>query len=134
MGGATCINAWQSLTDKGLSPVGGVLCAAPVISRSIQKIPLDANGNRPALPLEFFKENLLFNILDKAKALHHVMIFHGDADEVVPVNNAHNLFNAMQAPKEKIIHRGGAHQMNNQADQKDFEIRALAWFKSIFKL
>ncbi|MCG8632892.1 MAG: alpha/beta hydrolase [Desulfobacterales bacterium] len=133
MGGATCINAWQALADKGFSPMGGVLCAAPVISRSIKNIPLDANGDRPALPLEFFKKNLLFNILDKARALHHVMIFHGDADEVVPVNNAHDLFNAMQAPKEKVIHKNGAHQMTAEADQKDFEIRALDWFKSIFK-
>ncbi len=134
MGGATCINAWHPLMDAGFSPMGGILCAAPVISRSIQNIPLDANGNRPALPLQFFKENLLFNILDKAKALHHVMIFHGDADEIVPVSNAHDLFNTMQAPKKKIIHKDGTHQMTSTADQKDFETRAPAWFKSVFNL
>ncbi len=134
MGGATCINAWQPLMDAGFPPMGGILCAAPVVSRTIQNIPLDANGDRPALPLQFFKENLLFNILDKAKTLHHVMIFHGDADEIVPVSNAHDLFNAMQTPKEKIIHKNGAHQMASTTDQKDFEIRAPAWFKSVFNL
>ncbi len=134
MGGATCINAWQKLEDAGMPPMGGILCAAPVISRSIQNIPTQANGNRPALPLSFFAENLLFNILDQAQSLHHVMIFHGDADEVVPVFNAHDLYGAMQSPKEIIIHQGGSHQMNSPNDQADFETRALAWFKDIFSL
>lgn len=134
MGGATCINAWQDLSDAGMPPMGGILCAAPVISRSIQNIPTQANGSRPALPLSFFAENLLFNILDRAQSLHHVMIFHGDADEVVPVFNAHDLYGAMQSPKEIIIHEGGGHQMNAKKDQQDFEIRALVWFKDIFNL
>ena len=132
MGGATCINAWQFLEQAGLSPMGGVLCAAPVISRTIKNIPLEANDNRPALPLKFFAENLLFSILDKAAALHHVMIFHGDADEIVPVSNAHDLYDAMQSPKEKIIHRGGSHQMTSKTDQADFETRALDWYTTIF--
>jgi len=132
MGGATCINAWHALEQTGFRPMGGVLCAAPVISRTIENIPLEGNGNRPALPLDFFKENLLFNILDKAKALHHVIIFHGDADEIVPVSNAHALYDAMQAPKEKIIHKNGSHQMTSKVDQKDFEIRAIAWYQKIF--
>ena len=134
MGGATCINAWQVLEKIGFSPKGGVFCAAPVVSRTIHNIPLEANGNRPALPLSFFKDNLLFNLLDQAKSLHHVMIFHGDADEIVPVSNAHDLFSAMQAPKEKIIHPDGRHQMTDRGHQKDFEQKALDWYKSIFNL
>lgn len=134
MGGATCINAWQPLSDAGFTPMGGVLCAAPVVSRTIRNIPLEANGNRPALPLSFFKENLLFDLLDSAKSLHHVMIFHGDADNIVPVSNAHDLFNAMQPPRKKIIHKNGSHQMTDPADQADFETRAVAWFKDIFAL
>ncbi len=134
MGGATCINAWQELETDGIFPIGGVLCAAPVISRTIKNIPFDANDHRPALPLEFFAENLLFNILDRASALHHVMIFHGDADEIVPVSNAHELYGAMQAPKQVIIHKGGSHQMTAGVDQADFEVRSLAWYKTIFNL
>jgi len=62
------------------------------------------------------------------------MIFHGDADEIVPVSNAHDLYQAMQAPKEIIIRKDGNHQMTSEADQADFEVRALAWFKKIFSL
>ncbi len=133
MGGATCINAWQALAAKHFFPMGGVLCAAPIISHTIKNIPTQANENRPALPLKFFAKNLLFNLMDQARGLHHVMIFHGDADNIVPVSNAHDLYDAIQAPKEKIIHPGGDHQMTEPEHQADFEMRSLAWYQRIFK-
>ncbi len=133
MGGATCINAWESLGALGVEICGGVICSAPVQSRTIKNIPFQADGNRPALPLSFFKKNLLFNLLDKTKALHHLLIFHGDADEVVPVSNAHDIYTRMQSPKKKIIHRGGDHQMTSKDHQAEFAREMLAWFLSVFK-
>jgi alpha-beta hydrolase superfamily lysophospholipase len=132
MGGATCINAWEPLSPLGINICGGVFCSAPVQSRTIENIPVHANGNRPALPLSFFEQNLLFNLLDKTRALHHVLIFHGDADEVVPVDNAHNIYTHMQFPKRKIIHNRGDHQMTSKAHQADFARQALEWFRGIF--
>lgn len=132
MGGATCINAWESLAPLGITVCGGVLCSTPVQSRTIENIPVHANGKRPALPLSFFEQNLLFNLLDKTSALHHVLIFHGDADEVVPVGNAHDIYTHMQSPKRKIIHPKGDHQMTSKAHQADFAVQAVDWFRSIF--
>ncbi len=132
MGGATCINAWESLDGLGINICGGVLCSTPVQSRTIQNIPVHANGNRPALPLSFFEKNLLFNLLDKSCALHHVLIFHGDADEVVPVDNAHDIYTHMQSPKQKIIHTKGDHQMSSKTHQADFARQAVDWFQGIF--
>ncbi|MDD9304302.1 MAG: alpha/beta hydrolase [Desulfobacter sp.] len=134
IGGATCINSWETLELMGRPPMGGVLCASPVKSQTIKNIPTQANGNRPALPMAFFEKNLLFDILGKAKHLHHVMIFHGDKDEIVPISNAQDLFNTMQSPKERIIHKNGTHQMTHPSDQADFEVRALAWYQQIFSL
>lgn len=132
MGGATCINAWESLTAMDLDLRGGVLCAAPVKSRTIENIPLEANGNRPALPLSFFRDNLLFDLRDRVALLHNLLIFHGDADEVVPVANAHWIFQAMQHPKKCIIQPGGDHQMSSTTDQAEFEREAPAWFRQLF--
>ena len=132
MGGATCINAWESLDKLGINICGGVLCSAPVQSITIENIPVHANGNRPALPLSFFEKNLLFNLLDKTVALHHVLIFHGDADEVVPVGNAHDIYTHMQSPKKKVIHTKGDHQMTSKSDQADFARQAMDWFRGIF--
>lgn len=133
MGGATCINAWDAIDKMDLLLCGAVLCSAPVKSRSIENIPVQATDNRPALPLSFFKDNLLFNIEEKAKNLHHALIFHGDADEVVPVSNAHTIYDAAKDPKQIIIHQNGDHQMTSRKDQMQFEIETLAWFLRCFK-
>ncbi len=132
MGAATCISAWQNLERAGFRIQGAVLCASPVNTRTITRIPMAGNDKRPALSLDFFKDNLLYDLSEQAKALHHVMIFHGSADEVVPVENANILYAAMQAPKEMIRHDGGDHQMTNQAHQQDFEQKMTAWYKSVF--
>jgi alpha-beta hydrolase superfamily lysophospholipase len=134
MGGATCINAWQDLERAGFRIQGAVLCASPVNTLTIKRIPLAGNDKRPALSLDFFKDNLLYDLSGQAKALHHVMIFHGTADKVVPVENADILYAAMQAPKEMILHDGGDHQMTNQAHQQDFEQKMTAWYKSVFNI
>jgi uncharacterized protein len=134
MGGAACIGAWQALEETEANVCGGVLCAAPVKSRTICNIPTRANDIRPALPLDFFKKNLLFDLTEQAAALHHVLIFHGDADQVVPVSNAHTLFDRMQSPGKCIIQKGGDHQMSSENHQAEFEARALAWYKKIFAL
>lgn len=132
MGGATCINAWQRLEKTDITLCGGVLCAAPVKSRTIQNIPIQANDARPALCLDFFRQNLLFDLTGQATALHHVLLFHGDADQVVPVANAHAIFDRMQPPCHRIIQKGGDHQMSFHRHQTEFESQALEWFKTIF--
>ena len=134
MGGATCINVWKDLEEKEVQICGAVLCAAPVVSRTIENIPQDATDDRPALPLSFFKENLLFDLRDKASVLHHLLIFHGDADDVVPVDNARILLDAAQAPKDFICQPGGGHRMDIPAHQEEFEARAGAWYQEIFNL
>jgi uncharacterized protein len=134
MGGATCINAWESLSKMDIHLCGAVLCAAPIKSRTITDIPTAANDKRPALPLNFFKENLLFDLRDKAHFLHHLLIFHGDKDQVVPVSNAHELYSAAKEPKRLIIHKNGDHQMSAERDQTEFEKEMLDWFEYCFSL
>jgi alpha-beta hydrolase superfamily lysophospholipase len=132
MGGATCINAWKTLSQMDINLCGAVLCSAPAKSRTIENIPMDANGKRPALPLSFFKENLLFNILDKARTLSNVLIFHGDADEIVPVSNARDIYALAKSPKRLIIHKNGDHQMTSKKDQAQFETETIAWLSRCF--
>jgi alpha-beta hydrolase superfamily lysophospholipase len=132
MGGATCINAWESLLAMDVHLCGAVLCSAPVKSRTIENIPLAGNGKRPALPLSFFEQNLLFNIQDKACHLSNVLIFHGDADQIVPVSNAHDIYDQAKDPKQLIIHKNGDHQMTSKKDQAQFDQEAVAWFLKCF--
>ena len=132
MGGAACINAWQQLENRNLTLCGAVLCAAPVMSGTIENIPHDATENRPALPLSFFEENLLFDLRDKARALHHLLIFHGDADEVVPVSNGRTLHDAARKPKSFICQKGGGHRMDKADHQAQFEALVPDWYRAMF--
>ncbi len=132
MGGATCIHAWNTLLNMDMNLCGAVLCSAPVKSRTIENIPLNANDSRPALPLSFFKENLLFNLIDQAENLFNVLIFHGDGDKTVPVSNAHAIYHAAKKPKKLIIHKNGDHQMTSRKDQQEFETRTVEWFSNSF--
>jgi uncharacterized protein len=133
MGGATCINAWESLLKMDINLCGAVICSAPVKSLTIENIPIEANGDRPALPLSFFKNNLVFDLQDKTQRLYNVMIFHGDTDEVVPVSNALDIYSLAKEPKQLIIHKKGDHQMSSKKDQREFETKSVSWFLSCFK-
>ena len=129
LGGATAIEAWSRLEARELYPLGAVVCAAPILSRSIKAIPFEGNDHRPALPLEFFEQNLLFDITKSAARVHNLLIFHGSKDEVVPVENAQKLFDLALDPKELVIHANGGHRMSDKDHQRDFTRRTASWFK-----
>lgn len=132
LGGATCIAAWKQLMALGIQPKGAVLCATPVDSRTVKKIPMDATPDRPALPLTFFTENLLFDLSSALPLLHHVLIFHGDNDRVVPVENGWMIYQNAVDPKKIIIHPNGDHPMSEKAHQAEFEREVKLWVKACF--
>ncbi|MBF0202597.1 MAG: alpha/beta hydrolase [Desulfamplus sp.] len=129
LGGAASISAWSMLGKKNMEPAGAIICAAPVNSLTIKAIPLGGNDLRPALPMSFFEKNLLFDLSDKLHLLHHVLIFHGDGDAVVPVENAYAIHANVRNPKKLIIARGGDHQMSNPRDQELFARETKNWLK-----
>ncbi|MBF0211031.1 MAG: alpha/beta hydrolase [Desulfamplus sp.] len=129
LGGSTVIATWQSLADKGLSPLGAILCAAPVNSMTIQRIPLNGNDLHPPLPISFFEKNLLFDLTDRLANLSNVLIFHGDQDKTVPIENGYTIYKHVKEPKELIILKDGDHQMSNKKDQELFKVEALKWLK-----
>lgn len=133
MGGATCINAWSSVLKMDLELKGAVLCSAPIQSLTIENIPTQATDNRPALPLSFFAENLLFDLTDKISNLSHLLIFHGDKDEVVPVENAKTIYNLAKDPKKLIIQKNGDHRMSSKKDQAQFDNLSVEWFSNLLK-
>ncbi len=134
MGGAACIRAWGDICKLDIQLRGLVICAAPLKSITIKNIPTQANGRRPALPLSFFARNLLFDLTDQARELSNILIFHGEADDVVPANNAEDIYDHALEPKQLIIQPGGDHQMSDPAHRKTFEKQALNWYLNCFKL
>ncbi len=131
LGGSTCIQAWDTLSRMDINLSGCVLTAAPVKSRTIDNIPThdEANEYSPALPMSFFIKNLNFDLSDKLKKISNVLIFHGKADEIVPMENAYTIYENAKDPKKLIIFEDGDHQTSSKKDQKIFEKETLKWFK-----
>jgi alpha-beta hydrolase superfamily lysophospholipase len=134
LGGAACINAWHrlKLMEPDIKLCGAVICSAPVRTATIKRIPTGPTDRRPALPLSFFEKNLLFDITPRASELFNVLIFHGDADQTVPVSNALDIHEAAQEPKRLIIHKDGDHQMTSRKDQVEFEKQSIIWLSKCF--
>ena len=69
----------------------------------------------------------------KTADLRNVLIFHGDQDKTVPLENGYILYNNAKSPKKIIVLKDGDHQMSNIDDQMLFEIEVLEWLENTFK-
>ncbi len=120
MGGAVCIRA--------ASPSGAaalVTCAAPVRSRPLRAVFSAAEPHGRSVSL--LKRE--FDLKDDLPKVRNILIFHGDADEVVPVAHAHEIVQAAVAPKRLIIQKNGDHPMSDPGHQQEFIRTAALWFK-----
>ncbi len=122
MGGAACLCVAQEFDLKAL-----VVFAAPVRSAPVLEAAA-GSGQTSREDLRFYKKSLNFDLSDRLGALSNILIFHGDADEVVPPSDAEEIFLKASKPKKLIMQPGGDHQMNNPDHQKKFVIEAAAWF------
>lgn len=113
MGGAVCISVAAAFNVEAL-----VTFAAPVRSGSIIEAPE--------------KKNLQSNISDKLSSLHHILIFHGDSDNLVPPSNAREIYTKACKPKKLIMQKDGDHRMSNKEHQENFVREAALWFKTCF--
>jgi len=126
MGGAVCISVASISAVDAL-----VTAAAPVRSSSIIKASKKRNNSKTLKPLF---EDKLFNsdLSEKLAGLHHILIFHGDSDNIVPPSNAHEIYSKAGSPKKLIMQKDGDHRMSNTAHQENFVKEAISWFQTCF--
>jgi alpha-beta hydrolase superfamily lysophospholipase len=127
MGGTVCLSV---ATKLGATAI--VTFAAPIRSDIAEK-----NFNSPD---ELDKSGLFldaarrrFDITDRLSDIYNILIFHGDADDVVPVSHAEEIHNLAKQAKKKIVQRHGDHPMSNLAHQQAFVREASLWFKRFLK-
>lgn len=126
MGGAVCLSVFAESHACSI-----VTSAAPVRSSSIIKKPENSDhSNAPAPP--FYKRYLDSDISDKLSSIHHILIFHGDSDELVPPSNAKEIYEKAGDPKKLILQKRGDHRMSNKTHQENFVRESALWFKSCF--
>ncbi|SCX76204.1 alpha/beta hydrolase family protein [Desulfoluna spongiiphila] len=130
MGGATCLASWQLLMDRGFPIKGMVSLAAPVDGTGITEAAIAAQKELHDVPLSYYQENMGFDITPGLSGIHHILVVHGDNDEIVPIGNAHKIMAETGPPKDLIINHGGDHRMSDADHQARFFTRATAWLKT----
>ena len=126
MGGAVCLSVFAESDVYSI-----VTCATPVRSSSIIKTPEKSDNSNTGNP-PFYKRYLDSDISDKLSYTHHILIFHGDSDELVPPSNAREIYEKAGDPKKLIIQKGGDHRMSNKTHQENFVRESALWFKNCF--
>ncbi|MCF8111948.1 MAG: alpha/beta fold hydrolase [Desulfobacteraceae bacterium] len=101
-----------------------VTLAAPVRLSSI-----NAPGSYETEPrLSGIKKGQLdFDISDRLHLVHSVLVCHGDADTVVPYENALKIYEAAREPKKLLRLPNGDHQVSDSVHQKTFMENSLQW-------
>ena len=69
-----------------------------------------------------------FDLIDDLPKIGNLLVFHGDADEVVPVAHAHEIIRLAAGPKRLIIQKNGDHPMSDPRHQQAFIREAALWF------
>ena len=125
MGGTVCLAA-----ACHVKPVAVIIWAAPVRSIDIVESQADRktteNSNIP------FKK-IPFDISNRLSDIRNILIFHGEADEIVPPSHAAEIFERVKEPKKLILFPQSDHRMSLPADQQAFIRRAALWFQSYLK-
>ena len=103
-----------------------VVFAAPVRSRPLKaaaRMPGDTRENvRMAAVLQ--EEFDLGPVLARVR---NVLVFHGEADAVVPLSHGHEIFRCTAEPKRLIIQKNGDHLMSDPRHQEEFIGEASLW-------
>ena len=126
MGGAVCISVASTFAVNAL-----VTVAAPVRSDSIIEALKKRSDSKSLKPL-FEEKFLKSDLSEKLAGLHHILIFHGDSDNVVPPSNAQEIYSKAGSPKKLIMQKDGDHRMSNKAHQENFIKEAARWFQTCF--
>ena len=121
MGGAVCLAVAARETVGPL-----VTFAAPVRST-----PLLAAAAAPGVPAEMRRmADVLgppFDLAPELPNVRRLLVVHGEADPVVPVAHAREIYAAVGEPKRLVLQAGGDHLMSDPRHQQEFMHAALRW-------
>jgi len=126
LGGAASISVACELKIDAI-----VTFAAPLRSSSIFDAAKGSDDYKTCENL-FNEEKLIFNISEKIEKIHNIIVFHGDADTVVPPSYAKMIYDKAKPPKKIVIQKGGDHNMSCKEHQESFVKQAASWFESSF--
>lgn len=130
MGGAVCLGVASDVPVHSL-----IVYAAPIRTGPLPG--MDAAGELPVdipgVPSGVWRcPAFHFDVTEHLSRIRHILIVHGDADPVVPVSHAREIYEAVGNPKKLMILKQGDHPMSRPVHQKQFFQEAGAWFRRDF--
>jgi alpha-beta hydrolase superfamily lysophospholipase len=128
MGGTVCLSVASELGANTL-----VTFATPIRSQILEKgLPISENSDSQKIFIDTRRRR--FDISDRLPEISNILIFHGEADDVVPISQAEEIHKLVKQPKQLIKQKQGDHPMSNEAHQKVFIKKASLWFKQGLKV
>ena len=119
MGGTVCLSKAGKLAAKTV-----VTFAAPIRSNLSDE---QSESSRTEIVFDTAKRR--FDITDGLSEISQILIFHGEADDVVPISHAREIYKLSKKPKKIIIQKSGDHPMSNKDHQQEFVREASSWFR-----
>jgi alpha-beta hydrolase superfamily lysophospholipase len=123
MGGSVCLSAARELSAGAV-----VTWAAPIRSTDLM-----TQQDRATDGSKLLFEKHPFDISPVIDGLRNVLIFHGDADQTVPVVHAQEIAALAGDPKKLVIFSRSDHRMSRPADQQAFVQEAAQWFQAYLR-
>ena len=102
-----------------------VTLAAPIRFSAIH-IPEDYQTDPDLAGIR--REQLTYDLTENLGKVHHLLVCHGDADPVVPYENALQIHDAAGKPKKLLCLPGGDHPLSQPEHQQTFMENTLEWF------
>ena len=122
LGGAVCLHVASIHAMDCL-----VSYAAPISSRSVRRGIL--NSGQPVSPRDLDALKLLtFDVSEGLERIRHLLIFHGEKDDVVPLSHTRKIYAKAGFPKKVIVQPNGDHPMSQPANQNEFIRLSVDWF------
>ena len=82
----------------------------------------------------FLRDAKKYNLPEMVKKIATpILIIHGDADELVPLYHANDLYKITNEPKRLKIMNGGDHRFTNPTDRKQAIKLSIEWYKKYLK-
>ncbi|MBW2433669.1 MAG: alpha/beta hydrolase [Deltaproteobacteria bacterium] len=123
MGASVCLSAARELTARAV-----VTWAAPIRSTDLMG-PQDQTNTGLKSPLQRHP----FDISPAIAGLRNLLIFHGDADQTVPIAHAREILASADDPKKLVVFPHSDHRMSHPVDQRAFVQEAARWFQIFLK-
>lgn len=115
------------LHTAGHNDTGAAVTLAAPVKFSAINVP-SAYETDPAL-LGLGKRQMEYDVSAKIHKVCHLLVCHGDADLVVPYENALQIYKEAKDPKKLLSLPGGDHPLTDPKHQRTFMKNTLDWFK-----